>query len=156
MPPNKKTYSRAFLGSFVKDVLTIKELYGFPNPTIKINQTIYWDIFYLWKEILNALNLSAERKNLSLSGVAFDTWGIDFRLIDKSGKLMYMPVSYRDKRTESIDKVIKKQISESHLYKLTGIRRSFSISTYKPRCYELWEKYWPEYLKITEIRSEKS
>lgn len=46
----------------------------------------------------NGLRVAA-RKGYEVKSMAIDTWGVDFGLIDKDGKLLGNPVCYRDSRT---------------------------------------------------------
>ena len=52
--------------------------------------------------------------------IGIDTWGVDFGLIDKRGKLIGNPVHYRDKRTEDIPEEVFKTVSKEEIYKHTG------------------------------------
>ena len=56
----------------------------------------------------------------SADGLSFDTWGVDYGLLDKSGNLLRLPCHYRDTRTAgTVEKVLKK-IPADDLYRATG------------------------------------
>ena len=45
----------------------------------------------------------------SADGLSFDTWGVDYGLLNKSGNLLRLPCHYRDTRTAgTVEKVLKK------------------------------------------------
>lgn len=56
---------------------------------------MYWDVLRLFHEIKQGL-LKSRTYNIKSLGI--DTWGVDFGLLDKDGKLLENPVHYRDKR----------------------------------------------------------
>lgn len=58
----------------------------------------------------------------SADGLSFDTWGVDYGLLNKSGNLLRLPCHYRDTRTAgTVEKVLKK-IPADNLYR--GHRQS--------------------------------
>ncbi|MBQ3126755.1 MAG: rhamnulokinase, partial [Clostridia bacterium] len=54
--------------------------------------------------------------------IGIDTWGVDYGLIDRSGRLMGNPVHYRDVRTDNITAEFAKYMSAERLYAITGIQ----------------------------------
>ena len=72
----------------------------------------------LFEEIKQGLS-NAEEKVTSL-GV--DTWGVDFGIVDTTGRLVSNPIHYRDERTNHIPEILYKKISEQELYKKTGVQ----------------------------------
>ena len=52
---------------------------------------------------------AALSKMNSADGLSFDTWGVDYGLLNKSGNLLRLPCHYRDTRTAgTVEKVLKK------------------------------------------------
>lgn len=48
--------------------------------------------------------------------LAFDTWGVDYGLIDGAGKIMGLPANYRDPRTKNMpDKAYEKYRRKSFM-----------------------------------------
>lgn len=110
---------RAMLATFEDGKINMEEIHRFSNDTVIVNGTMYWDILRLFFEvktsITNAVNMGG------FDAIGIDTWGVDFGLIDKRGKLIGNPVHYRDSRTEGIpEKVFKEIISKEEIYKHTG------------------------------------
>lgn len=54
--------------------------------------------------------------------MAFDTWGVDYGLLDGSGNLISQPYCYRDGRTAGTPEKIFAKITRQALYKTTGIQ----------------------------------
>ncbi|MBS8065625.1 rhamnulokinase, partial [Streptococcus suis] len=76
------------------------------------------DIESLVKSVKKCIRMSQEQSELSSVGI--DTWGVDFALLDVSGEMIAQPVSYRDRRTESILDEIARYSSLNDLYFKTG------------------------------------
>lgn len=98
-------------------VLT-EEVHRFKNRGVNVNGTLYWDILSLYSEIKTGL-VKAHRAG-GFSSVGIDTWGVDYGIIDKNGRLMSNPVQYRDKRTEGMVQEADRLIGLDRLYALTG------------------------------------
>lgn len=109
---------RAILGTFDGKKIELKEIHRFSNDPVIINGTMYWDVLRLMFEIKQALLKTKPYGKLDSIGI--DTWGVDFGLIDKDGKLIENPVHYRDSRTNGmVEKAFEKLPSEE-FYSITG------------------------------------
>ena len=65
----------------------------------------------------------------------FRSWGVDYGLLDKDGKLISLPVCYRDDRTKNeVSKVFEK-MPDKKLYSLTG-NQIMAINTLFQLCSE--------------------
>lgn len=78
---------------------------------------MYWDVLRLFHEIKQGL-LKSRPYNIKSLGI--DTWGVDFGLLDKDGKLLENPVHYRDKRNIGMLNKAFSYISQEELYNITG------------------------------------
>ncbi len=115
---------RAVVGTIDRDKMEIREINRFVNEPVKTNGVLYWDILYLWNQVIKSLKIYAKEGYPSPCGIAVDTWGVDFGLIGNDGTLLGNPVHYRDNRTERILSEISKQIEIVTLYELTGLQPS--------------------------------
>lgn len=113
---------RAIVGTVENGKIRLDEVHRFTNPPIKLGNTLYWDFLSLFDNIKQGIR-QAVKKGYTLSGIAVDTWGVDFGMVDKSGKLISNPVCYRDHRTEGMSDVAAKYISREELYSITGIQQ---------------------------------
>ena len=84
---------RAVIGSFDGTVIKLTEIHRFSNDPVILGKTMYWDFLRLFHEIKQSLIKSKEYGEID--SIAIDTWGVDFGLIDKSGRLLENPVHSR-------------------------------------------------------------
>ena len=106
---------RAILAEYKDDKLNYSEVHRFDNNLTKKDGLLCWDFPYLLNEVKKAIGMV---KNVD--ALAFDTWGVDYGMLDKDGNLISLPVCYRDERTKDMPKKVFESISNSKLYELTG------------------------------------
>lgn len=112
---------RAILGALSDGRIELKEVSRFSNPIININGGLYWNLFHLFTEILNALK-KVKADGITISSLGIDTWGVDFACFGKDGELLKMPHCYRDARTIGAPELFFSKISKDKLYEKTGIQ----------------------------------
>ncbi len=122
---------RAILAEYKDDKLNYSEVHRFDNNLTKKDGLLCWDFPYLLNEVKKAIDMV---KNVD--ALAFDTWGVDYGMLDKDGNLISLPVCYRDERTKDMPKKVFETISNSKLYELTGnqimpINTLFQLSSEK-------------------------
>jgi rhamnulokinase len=91
---------RVMLGTLANDHLTIEEIHRFPNGAIAIGDSLRWDVLRLFEELKEGLRQAATRE-IAVSSVSCDSWGIDYVLLLKNEPLLTAPFHYRDGRTDS-------------------------------------------------------
>lgn len=106
---------RAIKATFDGDKITYEEIHRFDNVPIEKDGHIFHNVDMILNEVKLAVDKAGEFDSL-----AFDTWGVDYALLDKNGKLLNMPYHYRDCRTQNAVQAVEKKISQSDLYALTG------------------------------------
>ena len=111
---------RAIIGSFDNGKISLQEIHRFSNDPVKVNGTLYWDVLRLLHEIKQGIVRAKMAGGFDSIGI--DTWGVDFGLIDKDGRLLENPVHYRDPRTAGLVEEAFKTIPKEKLYKITGIQ----------------------------------
>ena len=119
---------RAIVGSFDGEKIELSEIHRFPNDPVFVGGTMYWDVLRLFHEIKQGL-LKSRPYNIKSLGI--DTWGVDFGLLDKDGKLLENPVHYRDKRNIGMLNKAFSYISQEELYNITG--NQFIVKARAPR-----------------------
>ena len=105
----------------------LEELHRFPNRPVTMAGTLHWDFPALYAESLAALRVCAER-GIELTGIGVDTWGVDFGLLDRDGRLLGLPVHYRDGRTENIHEYARDFMSLDDVFQATALE-PWQIST---------------------------
>ncbi|MBQ8249743.1 MAG: rhamnulokinase [Clostridia bacterium] len=113
---------RGIVGSFDGKKLTLEENHRFPNEPVTVAGTFTWDTLRIFHEIKNSIRKCALSEDKDIRSIGIDTWGVDFGLIDKTGRLMANPVHYRDTRTEGIIEYADKFVPRSELYNVTGLQ----------------------------------
>lgn len=78
--------------------LSMQLVHRFNNRQVRLGDHVYWDFPALFEDMKTGLRKAAAM-GLKVSGIAVDTWGVDFGLIDRDGNLIGNPVCYRDART---------------------------------------------------------
>ncbi|MFO7776197.1 MAG: rhamnulokinase family protein [Candidatus Hydrogenedentota bacterium] len=112
---------RAMVGSLDHGKLTVEELHRFPNGPIRILDTLYWDLPFIYSNVVESLRLYAQKHGPSVNGIGIDSWAVDHGLLDKDGDLLMNPVCYRDKRTEGMVEEIDAVCSVREMFERSGI-----------------------------------
>ena len=112
---------RVALGVFDGDRLSVDEVHRFPNVPVRARGTLYWDVLRLYEDVLDGLT-AAGSKGTSIDSVGVDTWGVDFGLLDRDGRLVQNPVHHRDGRTEGMLEALFAEVPAREVYERTGIQ----------------------------------
>jgi rhamnulokinase len=107
------------LGTLKDEKLTLDVIHRFVNRSVSVRGTLYWDILYLWQEILTGLDML---RHSALDGIGLDTWAVDFALLDEKGALLDNPVHNRDTRTDGMMARVFEKIPRDEIYARTGIQ----------------------------------
>lgn len=99
--------------------LHLQELHRFPNTAVTLNGTLHWNFLRLWDDIQTGI---AKGKALHPASIGVDTWGIDFGLLDKHGRLIGNPVHYRDGRTTHMMESAFTKVPKAEIFAQTGIQ----------------------------------
>ena len=110
---------RGVLGHFDGERLTLEELHRFPNGGIRVLDSLHWDVLRLWNEIKATLSICSQR-NIGLSGIGIDTWGVDFALLGRSDVLLGFPYHYRDSRTDGMLEEAFRRLPRATLFERSG------------------------------------
>jgi rhamnulokinase len=115
------------LGRVGPDTLELSEANRFRNGPIRLPDGFYWDVLGLYQDMLAGLRKAA-REAGDLAGLAIDSWGVDYGLLDANGALRGNPHSYRDPRSEATIEKVHQQIDPARLYAVNGLQ-VISINT---------------------------
>ncbi len=112
---------RGIVGSFDGKKIALEEIHRFSNDVVNLGGSLYWDTLNLFQQIKQAIRECALSDNKDIKSIAIDTWGVDYGLLDKDGKLIENPYCYRDTRTVGgIMEEVYKVIPKEELYAITG------------------------------------
>lgn len=112
---------RGIVGSFDGEKLTLRENHRFSNDPMYVNGRFTWDILRIYFEIKNSITKTVIDGD-DIASMGIDTWGVDYGMVDKNGRLMANPIHYRDTRTENVTDYVKNFVSPEEIYNITGIQ----------------------------------
>ena len=113
---------RTILASFDGERLNLEEIHKFPNGGAYLNENFHWNIVHLFQEVKTGIKKAVKITDSGITSMGIDTWGVDYGLLDKQGRLMSLPYHYRDKRTEGIPEEVFKKVTKREIYQETGIQ----------------------------------
>lgn len=134
---------RHILGRVEAGKIVLEEVYRFDNSQIRKDGHDCWDIDKLVESVKAGIDAALAKG--AVDSIGIDTWGVDFVLLDESGKRCSDAVAYRDQRTAGADVEIEKEvISFADLYRRVGLQKAIYNSIY-----QLWalKKEHPEQLE---------
>jgi len=112
---------RAILGTLKDRKISLTEVHRFENSMLQIHGNFYWNVYSLFEELKCGLSKCTTALKVSPESLGIDTWGVDFGLLDSSGKLIGIPYAYRDNRNISAMEEVFRIVPKDEIYKLTGI-----------------------------------
>ncbi len=116
---------RAMLFTFDGEKLSIEEMHRFSNDPVMIGKHFHWDVLRLFFEIKQGINKTVLAGHKDIQAIGIDTWGVDFGLFDKNGKLLGNPYHYRDTRTDGMIEYADDKIGKKYIFERTGIQFNF-------------------------------
>ena len=116
------TSGRTILGAFTPAGLELEEVNRFPNHLIEAGGHFYWDIYELYRHIVEGLKLAARKEDVEITSIGIDTWGVDFVCVGKDGGFLRQPYAYRDPHTMGAPDAFFTRVPRSHVYGWTGIQ----------------------------------
>ncbi len=119
------TSGRTILASFDGEKVEMEELTRFKHPLLPIAGHQFWNLPYLYDEILRGLKEAASKLDTlkaSLSSIGIDTWGCDVAYFYSDGTIAGLPYCYRDNHTVGAVDEFAKKMSKKEVYSRTGIQ----------------------------------
>ena len=112
---------RAILGTIQNKKIELKEVNRFSNPMIEVNDLLYWDILYLYDQIIKSI-IKVNNTGVDIASIGIDTWGVDYVCFGSDGKPLRMPSTYRNINTAGAPERFYSKIAKKELYRKTGIQ----------------------------------
>jgi rhamnulokinase len=116
---------RVLLGRWDGARFEVSEAHRFANGPVATLGRLHWDVLSIWAEIKTGLGccLGGDTHGAGeVAGLGLDTWGVDYALLDRDGKLLGNPYHYRDRRTDGVMELAFAQVPRSSIYETTGIQ----------------------------------
>ena len=113
---------RAIVAIYENGKVTMEEVHRFSNDPVMVGGTFYWDILRLFHEIKQGISKCVAAGHKDIESIGIDTWGVDFGLLDKDGRLLENPVNYRDKRTVGVKEKAFEVCGKENMYKAAGLQ----------------------------------
>ena len=134
---------RVMAGSIENGKILYEEMHRFKNSPKRVDGVLCWDFDDLLYNVKLGIKKSAQKYKILSIGI--DTWGVDFGLIGKDGKLVALPTHYRDEGTEGMMEEVYKIVSARDLYSRTGLQEMrfntiYQLYKVKTKTPYLWEK----------------
>jgi rhamnulokinase len=112
---------RVAVGRFDGDRLGVTDVHRFGNEPVRTRDELHWDALRLFADVVDGLRAAA-REAGRVDSIAVDSWGVDFALLDRAGRLLRNPVHYRDARRLRAVPGVLARIPARELYERTGIQ----------------------------------
>ena len=100
----------------------LDELHRFANGPVAVHDRLYWDVLGLWREMKAGLARYAAQESSTPTGIGIDTWGVDYALLDSTGRLLGNPAHYRDARTNGMEARLFRSVPSDVVFGETGIQ----------------------------------
>jgi rhamnulokinase len=112
---------RVFTGAFDGDRVDLREVSRFENRSLRLPDGLHWNLLGLFEQAMQGLSIAASEHG-ALAGVAFDTWAVDYGLLDQEGRLLGLPYHYRDPRSRGMVELAASRVPAPRRYQLSGIQ----------------------------------
>ena len=110
---------RAMAAAFDGERLVLEEMHRFENNAVDLRGRLHWDAPLLHAHMVEGLRKMAAKGAVDAIGV--DTWGVDYALLDRQGRLLGNPVSYRDNRTNDAMERAFETMPKGDIARRTGL-----------------------------------
>lgn len=82
--------------------IELEEIHRFGNEQKMMDGHLRWDFEALFNELKTGLKKAFVKYGDEIKSIGIDTWGVDYGLLDKEGRLIANPICYRDDRTKGM------------------------------------------------------
>jgi rhamnulokinase len=109
---------RVFLAGIGAGQWRFEELRRFHYPPVECHGHLRWDLPRMFGEIeagLRAAGARAAALGRRITSVGIDSWGVDYGLVDREGRLVELPICYRDRRTAGVMEQVFEHVPRSEI-----------------------------------------
>lgn len=117
---------RVMDAAFDGKTVSLTEVQRFENRVVHVHDgsetgRYHWDFLRLWDGIVAGLR-NAAGKDGEIASIGFDTWGVDYGLVGKSGRLVHQPTAYRDPQKNDLYEEVRNKLTDERIYAQTGVQ----------------------------------
>jgi rhamnulokinase len=112
---------RVILGTLTNGRVVLEEMHRFPTGAARIQNSLRWNILGIFEELKKGLQKISAR-NVSVSALSVDSWGVDYVLFNNRQPIVALPYQYRDVRTEKTFKQAMDEVGREMIFSETGIQ----------------------------------
>ena len=113
---------RVMLAVVSDERLALEEIHRFGNGPVELDGTLRWDFERLMSEIKTGIGRAVKQASGEVCGIGVDSWGVDFGLLDETGRLIEKPYHYRDSRTNQMMEKAFELMDKRQIYEHTGLQ----------------------------------
>ena len=113
---------RVILGAVSAEKLTLSEIYRFPSCMVEENASLRWDFAKLFSQVKTGIAKTIKQTAGKIYGIAVDSWGVDFGLLDENGNLIEKPYHYRDSRTNGVMEKAFELMEKRKIFENSGLQ----------------------------------
>ncbi len=106
---------RAMQAEFDGERIALSQRHRFDNAPVDMRGRLHWDAPKLFSQMKEGLG--GER----VDAIGIDTWGVDYALLDRNGRLLGNPVCYRDARTDGAMERAYRVLPKQDIARHTGL-----------------------------------
>ena len=109
---------RVIVGTWLAASKTIEleEIHRFGNEQKMMDGHLRWDFEALFNELKTGLKKAFAKYGDEIKSIGIDTWGVDYGLLDKEGRLIANPICYRDDRTKGMMDVAFQKLPKEEFF----------------------------------------
>jgi rhamnulokinase len=113
---------RVMAGRFDGKGLSLSEAHRFDSRPVRLPDGLHTDVLRIFAEMKAGMQVAAGRARGELRGVAVDTWGVDFALLDGARALLGNPHHYRDTLSEGMLEQALGVVPRAEIFERTGLQ----------------------------------
>jgi rhamnulokinase len=114
------TSGRVVLGRVGPGRLEIEDVHRFPNVPVRTRDGLHWNIFELYRNVLEGLRQAVAREP-DLVSIGIDSWAVDYALL-RGERIVSPPFHYRDERTARGVEAVGQLVGAPELYAANGLQ----------------------------------
>lgn len=96
--------------------IELEEIHRFGNEQKMMDGHLRWDFDALFNELRTGLKKAFAKYGDEIKSIGIDTWGVDYGLLDKEGRLIANPICYRDDRTKGMMDVAFQKLPKDEFF----------------------------------------